>query len=467
MAKNLKVAGAAGRAATAATAAGVARASARAAAAAGAAAVATRLPVVHSVPEIERQLESLWARADAARADAERAEEAPAEDHGRAGARLAAARASASLAAREPSGAGERHVVARSSVLNLVVIAGHRETAERCAATIAGTAGRRPSRSLILSAVDPDGPPGLEARIEALALTTATGRAETGAETIHVTARGETGQHLASIIVPLLVHDLPVALWWPDDPELSSHRADRLVPLADRLIVDGSSWSGDGVDRLAAMARVARSQKLFVADFALLRQARWREALASVYDLPDLRPHLRAVRSIAVEYAATQEGDPAGLTNIVRPIYHVAWLASRLGMSVVSPLRRVAGGRRAATLRQLNHKVHVELRPASSNLGEGSTVRVEIVSRLRGSELVGDVKAGDRTVEVAVRDKGRVRVRRTYLAPRLHDIDLLERAVEDSATHPVAVEALEMAGRLIGAEAAPRGTVERAQGRRP
>jgi glucose-6-phosphate dehydrogenase assembly protein OpcA len=357
--------------------------------------------------------------------------------------------------------------VARSSVLNLVVIAGHRETAERCAATIAGTAGRRPSRSLILSAVDPDGPPGLEARIEALALTTATGRAETGAETIHVTARGETGMHLASIIVPLLVPDLPVALWWPDDPELSSHRADRLVPLADRLIVDGSSWSGDGVDRLAAMARVARSQKLFVADFALLRQARWREALASVYDLPDLRPHLRAVRSIAVEYAATQEGDPAGLTNIVRPIYHVAWLASRLGMSVVSPLRRVAGGGRAATLRQLNHKVHVELRPASSNLGEGSTVRVEIVSRLRGSELVGDVKAGDRTVEVAVRDKGRVRVRRTYLAPRLHDVDLLERAVEDSATHPVAVEALEMAGRLIGAEAAPRGTVERAQGRRP
>jgi glucose-6-phosphate dehydrogenase assembly protein OpcA len=233
------------------------------------------------------------------------------------------------------------------------------------------------------------------------------------------------------------------------------------VPLADRLIVDGSSWSGDGLDRLAAMARLAQSQRLFVADFALLRQARWREALASVYDLPDLRPHLRAVRSIAVEYAARKEGDPAGSTNIVRPIYHVAWLASRLGMSVVSPLRRLSGGRRATTLRQLDHRVEVELRAAKSNLDEGSTVRVEIVSRLRGAELVGDVTAGDRTVEVAVRDKGRERVRRTYLAPRLHDVDLLERALEDSATHPVAVEALDMAGRLIGAEPASHGTVGR------
>lgn len=438
MAKDLKVAGAAS-AVGAASAAG-----------------AVALPLAHSVPEIEAQLASLWARAEAARARAGRAEVALAEAQA-----LAAAQTAAALAAREPGGAGERHVVARSSVLNLIVVAGHRKTAERCSATIAGIAGRRPSRSLILSAVDPDGPPGLNARIEALALTTAAGRAETGAETIHVTARGDTGMHLASIIVPLLVPDLPVALWWPDDPEFASHRADRLVPLADRLIVDGSSWSGDGLDRLAAMARLAQSQRLFVADFALLRQARWREALASVYDLPDLRPHLRAVRSIAVEYAARKEGDPAGSTNIVRPIYHVAWLASRLGMSVVSPLRRLSGGRRATTLRQLDHRVEVELRAAKSNLDEGSTVRVEIVSRLRGAELVGDVTAGDRTVEVAVRDKGRERVRRTYLAPRLHDVDLLERALEDSATHPVAVEALDMAGRLIGAEPASHGTVGR------
>ena len=380
---------------------------------------------LHSVPEIERALTGIW------------------------------------TAVRQTSGTGEHHVAARSSVLNLVVVAGRRETAERCAATIAATAGRHPSRSLILSTVDVDGPSSLDARIEALSLATSAGTAQTGAETIHVSAHGETGRHLASIIVPLLVHDLPVALWWPHDPPFRSHRAERLLPIADRLIVDGSSWSGDGLDRLEAMARIAQGQRLVVADFALLRQARWREALASVYDLPDLRPHLRAVRSITVEYAAPQDCDPAGLTNIVRPVYHVAWLASRLGMGVVLPLGRGADGRRTATLRQGDHSVSIELRPVRSELGEGSTVRVEIVSRLRGAELVGDVAASDRAVDVAIHDKGRERVRRTYMAPRLGDVDLLERALEDSAGDSVAGEVLAMAGRLIAAEPAPRGAVNR------
>ena len=388
--------------------------------------------MLHSVPEIERALGRIWAGA----------------------------------AARRTSGAGEHHVAARSSVLNLVVVAGRRETAERCSATIEATAGRHPSRSLILSTVDVDGPSSLDARIEALSAATSAGTAQTGAETIHVSAHGETGRHLASIIVPLLVHDLPVALWWPHDPPFRSHRAERLLPIADRLIVDGSSWSGDGLDRLEAMARVAQGQRLVVADFALLRQARWREAIASVYDLPDLRPHLRAIRSITVEYAAPQDGDPAGLTNIVRPVYHVAWLASRLGMGVVLPLERGADGRRTATLRQGDHSVAIELRPVRSDMGAGSTVRVEIVSRLRGAELVGDVAAGDCTVDVAVHDKGRERVRRTYLTPRLGEVDLLERALEEGAGDSVAVEVLAMAGHLIAAEPTPRGdSASRSRGR--
>ncbi len=391
----------------------------------------TPAQVVHSVPEIEQALAHIWAGAAVRKAGEGKA------------------------------GEGEHHVAARSSVLNLVVVAGHQETAECCVATIAATAGRHPSRSLILSTVDVDGPRGIDAHIEALSVATSAGTAQTGAETIYVSAHGETGRHLASIIAPLLVHDLPVALWWPHDPQFRSHRADRLLPFADRLIVDGSSWSGDGLDRLGAMARVAQDQRLVVADFALLRQARWREALASVYDLPDLRPHLRVIRSITVEYAVSQDGDPAGLTNVVRPVYHVAWLASRLGMGVVLPLKRGANGRRTATLRQGDHAVAIELRPVRSDLGEGSTVRVEIVSRVRGAELVGDVTAGDRTVDVAIHDKGRERVRRTYLAPRLEDVDLLERALEDSASDSVAVEALAMAGHLIAAEPTPRGAVDR------
>jgi glucose-6-phosphate dehydrogenase assembly protein OpcA len=374
-------------------------------------------PVVHSVAEIERQLASAWAWQGATRAEG-----------------------------------GESHVAARSSVSNLVVIAGRPETAQRCAAVIAATAGRHPSRSLILGAADPDGPPGLEARVEALAVPSPAGGFWTGAETVYVTARGETGRHLASIIVPLLVHDLPVALWWPGNPQFHSHRADRLLGLADRLIVDGSEWADDGLDRLAGMATVAGETGLPVADFALLRQARWREALASVYDLPDLRPHLHSVRAVGVEYAVS--GDhPSGLANIVRPVYHVAWLAARLGMSVESPMRRGADGRLTAVLRQGNHQVAAEWRPASSGLGAGSTVRVEIVSRRAGAELAGIVTADDRTVYVTVNDRGHERAHRVYAAPRLNEVELLARAMDERAGDRTSAATLAMTGRLLAAVA--------------
>jgi hypothetical protein len=96
--------------------------------------------------------------------------------------------------------------------------------------------------------------------------------------------------------------------------------------------------------------------------------------------------------------------------------------------------------------------VEVVLRPAVSELGPGSTVRVEIASRLRGAELIGSVTAGDRTVEVSILDNGLERVRRSYLAPRLTDIELLGRAVEEGAADPVAVQALAWASRLLGVD---------------
>jgi hypothetical protein len=376
-------------------------------------------PALESVAQVERALEGLWA------------------------------------SARRTGETGEHHVAARSSVLNLVVLAPHRETAERCVAAIAATAGHHPSRSLVISETDPEGRPGLQAWIETLAVPVPSGRVDAGAETVHITVHGETGRHLASIIMPLLVHDLPVALWWPDDPPLTSHRADRLLSIADRLIVDGSSWSGDGLDRLAAMAAQAADRGLVVADFSLLRQARWREALASVYDRPDLRPHLRAVQSITVRYSAVEADDARGLTNVVRPVYHAAWLASRLGMTVAEPFVRHPDGRREARLRQGDHPVCIGLVPVTSDLGSGSTVRVEIASQTHGMRLVGDVTAGDLTVDVVIREDDHERVRRSYLAPRLNDVDLLGQAIEEGAPDPIALQTLAMARRLVALEHKP------------
>ena len=62
---------------------------------------------------------------------------------------------------------GARHVAARTSVMNLVVITRRPEIAERCAATIHALTGRHPSRTLMVCSADPDGPAWLDGRVEA------------------------------------------------------------------------------------------------------------------------------------------------------------------------------------------------------------------------------------------------------------------------------------------------------------
>ena len=243
-------------------------------------------------------------------------------------------------------GVPERRVAARTSVLNLVVVARQPELAERSAAVIRMLTGRHPSRTLIVSSADPDGPSWVDAHVQAHCVLPRADAAETCAEFIDLVAGGETGRHVAAIIAPLLIHDLPVTLWWPGDPPLGSRQVRDVLDMADRLVVDGASWSGDGLGRLHALVAIVGDQvlaggRLAVSDFAMLRQSRWREAIASCFDRPELRPFLNGLTEVTVRYGAHPGSGPGG-TNLIKPLYHVAWLASRLGLTVVDPLQSAA-----------------------------------------------------------------------------------------------------------------------------
>jgi hypothetical protein len=268
------------------------------------------------------------------------------------------------------------------------------------------------------------------------------------------TAHGETGRHLASIIVPLLVHDLPVALWWPADPTVRLASRRRLLPIADRLIVDGSSWSGDGLERLGRDGPRSTGARLVVVPTSrLLRQARWREALASVYDLPDLRPHLgRCDRSRRVSPPRSRRIraglDERGAARLSRRLAGVAAGHER-GLAAPADDRWSATSRLCASRATRWRSCSRRPLPTSA---PGSTVRVDIASRLRGAELVGRATATDQRVDVSILDNGHERVRRTYAVPQLNEVDLLGQAVEEGASDPVSVDALATAGRLLGVD---------------
>jgi glucose-6-phosphate dehydrogenase assembly protein OpcA len=390
----------------------------------------------HSIAEIERELARLWAAVDLTIPD---------------------------------DGPGGRHVAARTSVMNLVVITRRPEVAERCAATIQALTGRHPSRTLLVTSADPDGPAWIDAQVQAHCVLPRKDAPEICAEMIFLAAGGEAGRHLAALVTPLVIHDLPVTVWWPNEPLFRSPQARDLFATADRLVVDGSSWSGDGLDRLRAMAEVAATTSLAISDFALDRQSRWREAIASIFDDPDFLPYLRYLRRIAVTYAAHDEDEAPGATNIVKPVYHVAWIASRLGMTVDRPLAPVTVSARAARRARTSSRSHqvagrglvaalsdgrgevsVVIRPVTSPMPAGTTLRVELLAERRGSELRADVTAEQETVHVRVWQDGIEVLERDFHAPRRTDADLLAQAIEASGHDPVASGSLRAAAELVG-----------------
>jgi glucose-6-phosphate dehydrogenase assembly protein OpcA len=359
-----------------------------------------------------------------------------------------------------------RHIAARTSVMNLVVVARQPELAQRCAATIQQLTGRHPSRTVILSPADPDGPSWLDAAIQAHCILPRSDAPETCAELIYLKVGGESGHHLDSVLAPLLIHDLPVTLWWPGEPPFGTPQARALLWMANRLVVDGSTWSEDGLRRVRDLATVLDESQLAVSDFAMTRQSRWREAIASVFDLPEFVPYLGALRRISVTYGTHDETGAPGSTNIVKPVYHVAWLASRLRYRVVQPLKparevstRPRGGTAhpmsrglEAVLRNGRHDVHAVIRPVHSPAPSGTTLRVELLAERRGSELRADVTAVQDSVHVRVWVDGIEELDRVFPAPRRTDIDLLAEAIEGGGRDRVTSDALRMAAELAGAE---------------
>jgi glucose-6-phosphate dehydrogenase assembly protein OpcA len=381
-------------------------------------------------------------------------------------------------------GVEERNVAARTSVLNLVVVARREEIGEHAAAVIQQLTGRHPSRTLIITSADPEGRSWLDASIRAFCVLPRADAAEVCAEQILIKAGGAAGRHLEAIVAPLLIHDLPVTIWWPGEPPFQSGAAKDLLAMGDRLVVDGSTWTGDGLARLHQLAEAMDRDRLAVSDFALVRQSRWREAIASVFDMPEFTPFLRSIRRVAVTYGTHDETGAPGTTNVVKPVYHVAWLASRLGMTVDRPLAATdapkgtgrgtgsgpgprssgAGARTGHApgsappvhrglvghLRAAKQDIAVFIRPVVSSMPSGTTLRVEILAERRGSELRADVTAEADTVHVRVWLDGVAALERTFLAARRTETDLLGDALESGSADPIARDAIRMAALLAG-----------------
>ena len=195
--------------------------------------------------------------------------------------------------------------VASGMVLTLVIVTSEGEQYD--AVRAASVAGRQhPCRILVVIIRRPEQRSRLDAEIRV-------GETSPG-ETVLLRMYGPLGQHADSVVAPLLVPDVPVVTWWPDEPP-ADPSAHPLGVLAQRRVTDSAAKE----DAREILIRLAKTYRPGDTDFGWTRATPWRSVIAATIDqqVPPL---------IGAEVAA-EPGNPTA--DLI-----AAWLCVRLRIPV-------------------------------------------------------------------------------------------------------------------------------------
>jgi glucose-6-phosphate dehydrogenase assembly protein OpcA len=343
--------------------------------------------------------------------------------------------------------AGELRVRTRTSVLTLVVVAPTLETQQRALAVVGALKSQHPSRAIILAPIDPDGPSRFDANIYAACQVPQRTTSEVCTEEILLRVGGELAQHLSSTVAPLLIHDLPVVLWWPDDVPFESGVLRELVASTDRLLVDSSNFRGTGIERLVGMGRTLRAG-VVVHDIAWMRLVQWRELLAGLFDHPLLQPELRSITGLRIDIAK-----PGSVVRLNRAALFAGWIAAMLDWTIAAPLAEAPDGHHHGLLRSGKRDIPIIVRPISAPAGgsmrsAGSLVRAELEAGRQRSQLrVRVTRQSDHLLGTADWNGAQVARRAARLEP-FDEVPFLAEALDRSGHDKVFERVLDRAIRI-------------------
>jgi glucose-6-phosphate dehydrogenase assembly protein OpcA len=252
----------------------------------------------------------------------------------------------------------EKHgAVTRTCVLNLIVGTSGGRAVEDATETIARLTARHPNRAIVISAAPAAAEELLDAWVQAHCQMPGPGRPQVCCEQITIEARGAAVARVPGTVLPLLVPDVPVMLWWPRGEPFDDPLFTKLCALADRVIVDSAGFANPeaGLPRLAALLDAYTA----ISDLSWARLTPWRELIAQFYDAPAMLPHLDEIDRVLVEYEAL----PGEATDRTQALLLVGWLGARLGWRTSGPAEERAGSTQFVMLRRDGGAVQIELHP--------------------------------------------------------------------------------------------------------
>lgn len=161
-------------------------------------------------------------------------------------------------------------------------------------------------------------------QVSGMCQVTETGNIRICCEQILVVAKGRAVDELPASVSNLLIPDLPVALWWMDEPEFDQSIFEHLELVSDFLILDSQDFA-DPLRGLRDMVKnLDKHSHIIPNDLNWLRLNAWRESTASLFDKPERLPCLDQISRVEIEYTAHDQPNP------LQALLFTGWLGSRL-----------------------------------------------------------------------------------------------------------------------------------------
>ena len=271
--------------------------------------------------------------------------------------------------------------VTTAQVLNLLIRVESPEAVGDYMRDIEHITGRHPCRVILMVSNPHDDMP-VQARVSIHCQLPPAGGRQVCCEEIIIESGLQSNRQVPAAVIPLILSDLPVFLWWPRGAPFDDYLFRTLADSINRLIIDSAMFENpEGT--LSKMADRIKSHwpNIAVSDMNWGRLLSWREIVASFFDPPPLRPYLERIDRVTIEFSPGKRG----VVNRAQALLAAGWLASRLGWQPVEPvyqLVRVPGDRPPVArllLQSGKRPITITLRPHTEESDvPGAICRIEL-----------------------------------------------------------------------------------------
>ncbi len=218
--------------------------------------------------------------------------------------------------------------VLRACSMTLVVVADASDDAQSIGQTLAQLMPEHPSRAVVVR-VTPSAERALESRVFSECWTSFGERRHICAEEIEITCSAAALAEVSSVLLPLVVSDLPVVLWTRGAHVGGLPGFEGIESLATKVVHDSAAFPSAraGLERVQAALQPGRP----AGDLAWTRLTRWRELIARIFQNRGLGS-LAQFSEVRVAGAAAPDGKPGPA-----PLYIAGWLLDSLRRAGANP----------------------------------------------------------------------------------------------------------------------------------